>query len=160
MLTRHIQNPATRHIQPYSGISRAMCNSCICKNLAYSKSWNIQNPLQLNLDTYSEPCHIYENLQIFRTLTYLKLDTDSEPSKRFNMEFSAIFRTLPQPEFWHIQDPRHIQNPVCLGKIRQIQTYSIMTVTITFAFFSSLQSFILFHKILKNIYFLTTMTPI
>ena len=32
-------------------------------------------------DIYSETCYIYENLRIFRTLTYLKPVTYSEPSK-------------------------------------------------------------------------------
>ena len=39
---------------------------------------------------YSEPCHIYENLQIYRiyrTLTHLKPDTHSGSSQRFKTEF-------------------------------------------------------------------------
>ena len=42
---------------------------------------------KLHPDAYSEPCHIDENLGIFRTLTYLKRDTYSEPSQRFKTEF-------------------------------------------------------------------------
>ena len=38
--TRHIQNPAIGY---YSGIFRALCNACIRRNLAHSKSQNIQN---------------------------------------------------------------------------------------------------------------------
>ena len=37
--------------------------------------------------THLEPCHIYKNLQIFRTMTYLKPDTYSELSQRLKMEF-------------------------------------------------------------------------
>ena len=43
MLTRHIQI-LPGHYQPYSGIFRNLCNACICRNLAYLKSWNIPNP--------------------------------------------------------------------------------------------------------------------
>ena len=48
-LIRHTQNPTivrTFHsgiIQPYAGIFRTLCNTCICRNLAYSESWNVQN---------------------------------------------------------------------------------------------------------------------
>ena len=31
-------------IKPYSSILRTLCNACICRNLTYSKTWNIQNP--------------------------------------------------------------------------------------------------------------------
>ena len=37
--------------------------------------------------THLELCHIYKNLQIFRTMTYLKPDTYSELSQRLKMEF-------------------------------------------------------------------------
>ena len=40
-------------------------------------------------DVYSELCHIYENLRIFRTLTHLKPDKYSGPSRRFKTEFFA-----------------------------------------------------------------------
>ena len=63
--------------------------------LAHAGTWHTQNPgmirtlvPQLHPDAYSEPCHISENLQIFRTLTYLKPDTYSEPSQRSKMEFN------------------------------------------------------------------------
>ena len=36
---------------------------------------------------YSEPCHICENLQKFKTLTYLKPDTYSDLSQRFKIKF-------------------------------------------------------------------------
>ena len=52
----HSQNSLFRH---YSGIFRTLCNSCICSNLAYLKSWNIQNP------------SIIASLRILRTLRYL-----------------------------------------------------------------------------------------
>ena len=79
-------------IQPYSGTFRTLCNACICRNLTYSKSWNIQN-----LSIIASQCvfrtlsylQIYKNLQIFRSLTYLKLETYLEPSERFKMEFFA-----------------------------------------------------------------------
>ena len=88
-LTRHIQNPPQGIIQPYSDIFRTLCNACICRNLTYSKSWNIQN-----LSIIASQCifrtlsylQVYKNLQIFRSLTYLKPDTYLE---RFKMEFFA-----------------------------------------------------------------------
>ena len=88
--------------QPYSGIFRTLCNVCICWNLAYSESWNIQNsfiivsPRIFRTLSYlrkwqtlcnsgnSEPWHI-DNPGIFRTLTYLKPDTYVEPSQRLKM---------------------------------------------------------------------------
>ena len=39
--------------------------------------------------TYSDPCHTYDNLRIFRTLTYFKPGTNAEPSQRFKMKFFA-----------------------------------------------------------------------
>ena len=59
-LTRHIQNSAIGH---YLAIFITLWNPCICRNQAYTESWNI-----------------HENLQIFWTLTYLKPVTYSEPS--------------------------------------------------------------------------------
>ena len=44
---------------------------------------------KLHPDAYSEPCHINENLGVFRTLTYLKPDTYLEASQRFKTEFFA-----------------------------------------------------------------------
>ena len=42
-----------------------------------------------------EPCHINENLRISRTLTYLKPDTDAEPSQKFKMEsFAKIVESI------------------------------------------------------------------
>ena len=74
------------HIQAYSES---------CATLAYAETRHIQNPgifgtrPWLYPDIYSEPCHIYENLRIFRNLTCLKPDTYAEPSQRFKMEFFA-----------------------------------------------------------------------
>ena len=50
--------------------------------LEYSK------PLHNCIPTYIQSIDIFpENLQIFRTLTYLEAETYSEPSQRFKMEF-------------------------------------------------------------------------
>ena len=49
-LTGYIQNPAIVRIvysgviQSYSDIFRPLNNTCMCRNLAYSESWNIQKP--------------------------------------------------------------------------------------------------------------------
>ena len=81
---KHIQNPVklgtdqslaivrtvySGTIHPYSGIFRTSCNACICRNLAFSKSWNIQNSSMIAFRK-SEPWN-FDNPRIFRTLTYL-----------------------------------------------------------------------------------------
>ena len=85
-LTRHIQNPIIGH---YSDIFRTLCNAYIHKNLAYSESWNIQNPSIVASRRILRTCRINKNLRISRTLTHLKCDTYSEPSQRFKIEFFA-----------------------------------------------------------------------
>ena len=86
MLTRHIQNPVIRY---YSAISTHIQNLVQCLHM--------QKPGTLGIMEYSKlfhnciPTHIQnpvifdENLQIFRTLTYLKLDTYFEPSQTFKI---------------------------------------------------------------------------
>ena len=77
-------------IQPYLDIFRALCNACICRNLPYSESWNIQSPSIITYRRiFKKNGHINENIRIFSSLTYLKPDTYSEPSQRFNIEFFA-----------------------------------------------------------------------
>ena len=93
MLTRRIQSPAKGIIQPYSGISRTLCNAWIGRNLGYSESWNIQNRFIIAYRRISRTLHINENLRIFRIPTYLKLDTCSKPSQRFRIEFFAKIDT-------------------------------------------------------------------
>ena len=46
-------------------------------------------PFHNYIPTYSDPCHTYDNLRIFRTLTYFKPGTYAEPSQRFKMKFFA-----------------------------------------------------------------------
>ena len=66
---RHI-HVLFRHIQPYCGIFKTMCNSCIFKTLPYSESWHILDPkyIQSSVKAYSgifsRLCnpHILENL--------------------------------------------------------------------------------------------------
>ena len=83
-LTRHVQNPATVRtvyssiIQLYSGIFITFCNRLIWRNLAYLESWNIQNS------------SIIAYQYIFRTLSYLKQDTNSDPSPRIKMACSKL----------------------------------------------------------------------
>ena len=79
---------------------------CICRNLAYSESWNIQNFSIFASRRILEPCHIYENVRIFKTLACLKLDKYLEPSQRFKMEFFLqkiiiiTFATYSFSYFW------------------------------------------------------------
>ena len=78
MLTRHINNPA---MGQYSGIFRALCNACLCRNLAYySESSNIQNS------------SIVASRRLFRTLPYLLKFTSIQNSDIFKIRH--IFRTL------------------------------------------------------------------
>ena len=55
------------------------------------KHSHIENPARFRTLSNSEFWHIYTylKLRILATLTYLKPDTHSEPSQRFNMEFFA-----------------------------------------------------------------------
>ena len=84
-----------------------------CVTLAYSDSWHIYNPrnIQNSVKAYSG---------LFRSLCN-----------------ACMWRTR-HLEFWHIYDRRYIQNPVHIEKFRNIQGYSIMTViqTLTFFFFT------------------------
>ena len=83
-LTRHIQKPTIGH---YSAIFRTLYNASIRRNLAYSESWNIQNPsITASRHTFRS-CHINEHLRIFRNLIYLKPDAYPEPSQRFKIKF-------------------------------------------------------------------------
>ena len=72
---RNVDQAYSSHIQVYSEH---------CVTLAYAETWHTQNPgifrtlPQLHLEVYSEPCHINENLRIFKTLTYLKPRTLSD----------------------------------------------------------------------------------
>ena len=66
-LIRHLQNPAivrtvySSIVQSYLGILETLCNTCICRNLAYSEFWNTQYPSIIASHAYSELCHIFAN---------------------------------------------------------------------------------------------------
>ena len=65
-LSRHIQNPAiVRRVysginQPFSGIFRTFCQTCIWRNLEYWESWNIERP------------SIIASRRLFRKLSHLR----------------------------------------------------------------------------------------
>ena len=91
-LTRHIQNPAIvsqnslfRH---YSAILRTLHKACICRNLAYSESWNIENP------------SIIANQHIFRTLSYLL--KKGKPCVTLEIQNLAILTMLEYSDACHI----------------------------------------------------------
>ena len=117
---------------------KTLCNACICRNLAYSEFWNIQNP------------SIIASRRIFRTLSYLKPDIYPEPSQRFKMAFfakivknynyfSRVLHLRYLTDLWtslslnkyslFVEWPRamyymmHIQNLVYYRKFRHIQAY-------------------------------------
>ena len=85
------------HIQAYSEP---------CATLTYAETWHTRNPGTcitlplLHLNVYSELCYINENLRIFRTLTYLKPNTYSEPSQRFKIEFFGKIELFGKIEFF------------------------------------------------------------
>ena len=57
-LTRHIQNPTIGH---YLAIFRTLGNTCIRRNLAFSQSWNIQNPsIIASRCTFRTPSHLWK----------------------------------------------------------------------------------------------------
>ena len=66
ILSRHLQNPPMGRgvyssiIKPYLSILETLCNACICRNLAYSESWNTQYPSIIALP------------RIFKTLPYFR----------------------------------------------------------------------------------------
>ena len=88
-LSRHIQN-IQGIIQPYSGIFRTLCNTYICRNLTYSKSWNIQNPSIIISQHKSRTLSYLQNLMnVQNSDIFKKPDTYSEPSQSFKMKFFA-----------------------------------------------------------------------
>ena len=91
-----------RHIQPYCGIFRTLCNSCIFRTLSYSKFQHIQNPryIQNCVKAYSEGCvmlaccepyHI-QNFAIFRILAHVGPEAYSESCLYKHIQaYSGIF---------------------------------------------------------------------
>ena len=75
LLTRNIQNPAIGHYWAmFKCIFRTLCNTCIRRNMAYSESWNIQNPF------------IIASRCIFRTLSYLRKFTNIQNSELWTLD--------------------------------------------------------------------------
>ena len=84
-LTRHFRTLPHGIIEPYLGIFRTLYKACIFTNLAYSESWNLQNP------------SIIISRCIFRTLSYLRKFTNIQNSNTLNpthKKTGHIFRTL------------------------------------------------------------------
>ena len=86
----------------WPGIFRTSCKASIRRNLAYSKSWNIQNPsiiaFQIIFRTLSylrkfsniqNPVIFTKTYEYPRTLTYLKPYTIQNPLKDLRFEFFA-----------------------------------------------------------------------
>ena len=88
-LPRHIQNYVIGH---YLTLFRHMQNLVQCLHMqkpGILEIFEYSELFHLHPDTFSGPCHICENLRTLRTLTYLKPETCSKPSQKFNMEFFA-----------------------------------------------------------------------
>ena len=94
------------YLEPYHGalFSHIQAYSEPRTMLAYAEGCHTWNPgipktlPQLHPHVYSESCYICENLQIFRTLAYLKSDTYLQPSYRvtgFDLTFQKWFVSLP-----------------------------------------------------------------
>ena len=114
----HIQ-VLLRHIQPYCGILRTLCDSCIFRTLPYSESCHMSNLryIQNSAKAYSGIFRTLCNVRILRTLKYSEL---------CHIQNYGIFRT---------RDIQNIQNPVYIDTFRHIQAYSIMIVIIALTFF-------------------------
>ena len=75
MLTRHIQSPVIGH---YSALLRHIQNLEQCLHMQKPDILEIleySELFHLHPGAYTGPCHIYENLRLLRTLTYLKPGT-------------------------------------------------------------------------------------
>ena len=135
---RHIQaySPQVlfRQIQPYCGIFKILCNTCIFRTVPYSESWQIQNPryIQNSVKEYSG---------LFRTLCNARIQ-----------------RTLPYSELCGIQNLGIFRTP-SIFRILFIKVYSIMIVIITLTFFFHFNLTYFSAKFRKTC-FLTTMTLI
>ena len=60
-----------------------------CRNLPYSESWHIHNPSIIASRCIFRTFHMLKDLRIFRTVTYLKSGTYSEPSQKLKIAFFA-----------------------------------------------------------------------
>ena len=116
---------------------------------------HIQNPVNYRKFRHIQPyCGIFTTLCnscIFKILSYFEPKVYSELCQGLFRTLcnTRILRTLPYSEFWHLEDPRHIQCSVSLGTFRHIQIHSIMIVLITlnsFLFFFFFLSFFLFFS--------------
>ena len=80
----------------FSVIQNIQAYSESCAMLAHAETWHTRNPgifrtlpsIIISWRIFRNR-QIYENLRIFRTLTYLKPDVYAELSQRFTMEFFA-----------------------------------------------------------------------
>ena len=94
-----------RHIQPYCGIFRTLCNSCIFKTLSYSKSWqfitqDVFRTLSRHILIYSKRCvtlaywdpYYIQNVALFRILAYLGPEAYSKSCLFMHIQaYSGIF---------------------------------------------------------------------
>ena len=116
MLTGHIQNLSIWH---YSAIFRHIQNLVQC---LHTQKPGILEILEYSgtfyncIPTYSEPCHIYENFPIFKTLAHLKPNTYSESSQRSKVEFFAkTAKTIiifPEPSIWFTSFDQVLNTPI------------------------------------------------
>ena len=102
-MTRHIQNPATGHYSALFGYTHNLVQCLHMQKPGTLEIWEYLEPFHLHPDAYSGPSHIYKNLQILRTLTYLKTDIYSEPSQKFKIMFFAIIVKLYFSKALHLR---------------------------------------------------------
>ena len=109
------QRALFNHIQTYSEP---------CEKLAYAETGIFKILEYSEPDIYSETCYIYENLRIFRTLTYLKSVTYSEPSQRFRMEYFAKI----VKDYNHFSKALHLRS--LTGFWSSFNKYSLIIISI------------------------------
>ena len=114
-LTKDIQKALFSHIQAFPEP---------WATLAYAETWHTQNPrifrtLQLHPGVCSEPCHIYKNLWIFRTLTYFKTWHIHKPLKDLRWSFLKKKKKLNTPVSQQVLI-RYLQSDFALCIVRYI----------------------------------------
>ena len=114
-LTKDIQKALFSHIQAFPEP---------WATLAYAETWHTQNPrifrtLQLHPRVCSEPCHIYKNLWIFRTLTYFKTWHIHKPLKDLRWSFLEKKKKLNMPVSQQVLI-RYLQSDFALCIVRYI----------------------------------------
>ena len=131
-------------IQPYSGKFKTLCNACICRNLSYSESWNIQNSACWRIfrtQSYLQKCTNIQDSDIFKTWHIFKTFSKdvfffAKTVKNYNYFYKVrllrsstgfwIYLSLNKyslPQWSYASCMINIENPIYYCKLRHIQPY-------------------------------------